>query len=386
MKRAVIVDAVRTPVGRAHKDKGWYRDTRSDDLAVTVIKALVERTGVDPAEIEDVVMGNTQQVGEQGMNAARVIGLMAGLPIESGGTTVNRLCGSSLQALNQASHAVMSGFEDVQVIGGFEHMHHLPMTHGADPNPKLFHRTSKGALAMGFTAEFLAMSQGISRQEQDAFALRSHQRAAAAHAGGEFNKEIVPTYARDENGERFLATGDQCVRLDCSAEGLGSLKPAFVPGMGTVTAGNSSPLNDGAAAMLVMSEEKAKSLGLKPLVRVVATAVAGVDPAVMGTGPVPATKKALARAGLSLEDIDLIELNEAFAAQALACIRMLKLDEEKVNVRGGAVAIGHPLGASGARIATTLIHNMVDRNARLGLATMCIGVGQGIATIFERVE
>ena len=385
MKRAVVVDCVRTPVGRAHRDRGVFRDVRSDDLAVTVIKALVERSGVDPAAIEDVVMGNTQQVGEQGMNAARMIGLMAGLPIESGGTTVNRLCGSALQAVNQASHAIMCGFEDCQVVGGLEHMGHFPMENGADPNPKLYQRTSKAALGMGFTAEFLAMSQGILRHEQDAFALRSHQRAAAAHANGEFKREIVPTWGRDEEGNRVLVEMDQCVRADSSAEALAALKPAFVPGMGTVTAGNSSPLNDGAAAMLLMSEEKAKSMGLQPLVRVVATAIAGVDPAVMGTGPVPATKKALERAGMKLEDIDLIELNEAFAAQALACIRMLGLDEEKVNVRGGAVAIGHPLGASGARIATTLIHNMIDRGANVGLATMCIGVGQGIATIFERV-
>ena len=385
MKNAVIVDCVRTPVGRAHKEKGVYRDVRSDDLAVSVVKALVARTGIDPAHIEDVVMGNTQQVGEQGMNAARCIGLMAGMPIESGGTTVNRLCGSSLQALNQAAHAVMVGAEDVQVVGGLEHMLHFPMDAGADPNPKLFHRTSKAALGMGYTAEFLAMSQGISRQEQDAFALRSHLRAAEAHAKGDFKREIVPIWGRDDNGERVLVEVDQCVRPDCSAESLASLKPAFVPNMGTVTAGNSSPLNDGAAALLVMSEEKAKALGLKPKVRIRATAIAGVDPAIMGTGPVPATKKALERAGLKLDDIDLIELNEAFAAQALACIRMLKLNEEKVNVRGGAIAIGHPLGASGARVATTLIGNMIDRGANLGLATMCIGVGQGIATIFERV-
>jgi acetyl-CoA acyltransferase len=264
-------------------------------------------------------------------------------------------------------------------------MQHFPMDAGADPNPKLFHRTSKGALGMGFTAEFLAMSQGISRPEQDAFAARSHQLAAAAHAKGEFKKEIVPVWGKDENGERMLLEIDQCVRPDCTPESLATLKPAFVPGMGTVTAGNSSPLNDGAAAMLVMSEEKAKALGLKPLVRIRATAIAGVDPAVMGTGPVPATKKALERAGMKLEDVDLIELNEAFASQALACMRMLKMNEDKVNVRGGAIAIGHPLGASGARVATTLIHNMIDRGANTGLATMCIGVGQGIATIFERV-
>jgi acetyl-CoA acyltransferase len=385
MKRAVIVDCVRTPIGRAHKDKGIFREVRSDDLAVEVVRSLVERTGIDTAEIEDVVMGNTQQQGEQGLNAARVVGLMAGLATHTGGTTVNRLCGSSLQALNQASHAIMAGFEDVQIVGGLEHMQHIPMDAGIDLNPKLFHRTSKGALAMGVTAEFLAQTQGISREEQDRFAVRSHQMAAAAQAKGEFKREMIPIYGRDEAGERVLVDFDQCVRPDASMETLASLKPAFMPGMGTVTAGNSSPLNDGAAALLVMSEDKAKSLGLKPLVRVVATAVVGVDPAVMGTGPVPAVKKALKRAGLTLEKIDLIELNEAFAAQAIACIRMLKLDVEKINVRGGAIAIGHPLGASGARITTTLVNNMIDRGATLGLATMCIGVGQGIATIFERV-
>jgi acetyl-CoA acyltransferase len=280
----------------------------------------------------------------------------------------------------------MAGFEDVQIVGGLEHMHHIPMDADLDLNAKLFTRTSKAALHMGITAEFLAQTQGISREEQDAFALRSHQRATAAQSSGEFKDEMVPVWGRDEGGDRILVDRDQCVRPDTSAEALAALKPAFLPpGLGTVTAGNSSPLNDGAAALLVMSDEKAKALGLKPLVRVLATAVVGVEPAVMGTGPVPATQKALKRAGLSLKDIDLIELNEAFAAQSIACIRMLGLDEEKVNVRGGAIAIGHPLGASGARISTTLIHNMVDRNAKLGLATMCIGVGQGIATIFERM-
>jgi acetyl-CoA acyltransferase len=385
MKRAVIIDCVRTPVGRAHKEKGVFREVRSDDLAVEVVRTLVERTGIDTAEIEDVVLGNTQQQGEQGLNAARVVGLMAGLSTHTGGTTVNRLCGSSLQAINQAAHAIMAGFEDVQIVGGLEHMQHIPMDAGIDLNPKLFHRTSKGALAMGVTAEFLAQTQGISREEQDQFALRSHQLAAAAQAKGEFKREMVPVYGRDEAGQRILVDFDQCVRADASMESLAALKPAFMPGMGTVTAGNSSPLNDGAAALLVMSEEKAKALGLTPLVRVVATAVVGVDPAVMGTGPVPATKKALERAGLKISDIDLVELNEAFASQAIACMRMLKLDPEKINVRGGAVAIGHPLGASGARITTTLVNNMIDRGATLGLATMCIGVGQGIATIYERV-
>lgn len=385
MKHAVVIDGVRTAIGRAHKEKGVFRDVRSDDLAVAVVEAIIQRTGIDPAEVEDLLLGNTQQQGEQGLNVARSVALMAKLPPATGGTTINRLCGSSLQALNQATHAIMAGFEDVQIVGGLEHMQHIAMDAGVDINPKLFHRTSKGALNMGVTAEFLAQTQGISRGEQDAFSMRSHQRAAAATANGEFKREIVPVWGRDEQGNRILVESDQCIRPDCSMEGLAALKPAFMPGVGTVTAGNSSPLNDGAAAMLVMSEEKANQLGLQPLVRVLATAVVGVDPCVMGTGPVPATQKALKRAGLTLNDIDLIELNEAFAAQSLACIRMLGLDEEKINVRGGAIALGHPLGASGARIATTLIHNMVDRRANLGLATMCIGVGQGIATVFERV-
>jgi len=273
----------------------------------------------------------------------------------------------------------------VQIVGGLEHMHHVPMDKDIDINPKLFQRTSKGALHMGYTAEFLAQSQGISREEQDAFALRSHRRAAAAQAAGEFKDELVPVFGHDEQGKRFLVDRDQCVRPDASAEALAALKPAFMPGIGSVTAGNSSPLNDGAAALLIMSEEKARALGLKPLVRVRSTAVVGVEPSVMGTGPVPATNKALKRAGLELGDIDLIEINEAFAAQAIACVRMLGVDEARLNVRGGAIAIGHPLGASGARIAATLIHAMLDRGANLGLATMCIGVGQGIATVFERV-
>lgn len=385
MENAVVVDCVRTPIGRSHQDRGYFRDVRSDDLAVSCVKGLIERTGIDPAHVEDVLMGNTQQTEEQGLNVARTIGLMAGLPAEAGGATVNRLCGSSLQALNQATHAIVAGYEDVHIVGGLEHMLHVPMDHGVDLNPKLFHRTSKGALMMGVTAEFLAQSQGISREEQDAFALQSHQRAAAATQEDAFEKEIVPVYGRDEEGHRFLVKQDQCIRPDTSLEALAGLAPAFMPKLGTVTAGNSSPLNDGAAAMLVMSESRAKELGLQPVARVRATAVAGVEPSVMGTGPVPATKKALQRAGLKLADIELVELNEAFAAQVIACLRMLKLDQEKVNVRGGAIAIGHPLGASGARIATTLLHAMVDRDATLGLATMCIGVGQGIATIFERI-
>src|SRR5438270_10542061 len=255
MKSAVVVDAVRTPIGRAHKEKGVFRDVRSDDLAVAVIEALVKRSGIDPAAIEDVVLGNTPQQGEQGLNVARTVGIMAGLPMAAGGTTVNRLCGSSLQALNQSAHAIMAGFEDVQIVGGLEHMQHIPMDKGIDLNPKLFRRTSKGALMMGVTAEFLAQSQGISREDQDAFALRSHQRAAAAHAAGEFRREIIPLWGRDEPGNCVLVERDQSVRAETTVAALAAIQPAFMPEVGTITAGNSSPLNDGAAAMLVMSEE-----------------------------------------------------------------------------------------------------------------------------------
>jgi acetyl-CoA acyltransferase len=331
-------------------------------------------------------MGNTQQQGEQGFCVARNIALMSGLSVQTGGATINRLCGSSLQAVNQGAHAIMSGFENVQIVGGLEHMHHIPMDKDFDVNPKLFTRTSKGALMMGVTAEFLAQVHSISRESQDEFALRSHQLAADATADGHFKNEIVPVWGKNEAGERTLLDFDQSIRNNTSQEALAQLKPAFMPGMGTVTAGNSSPLNDGAAAMLIMSEAKADELGLRPLARIIATAIAGVDPCIMGTGPVPATQKALRRADLSLKDIDLIELNEAFAAQALACIQLLDADINRVNISGGAIAIGHPLGASGARIATTLIHNMISRQVRYGLATMCIGVGQGIATIFERIE
>lgn len=385
MKSAVVVDCARTAVGRAHKERGNFRDVRSDDLAVACVRGLMERNSISPDQVDDLILGCTQQTLEQGLNVARNVALMSGLAIRTGGTTVNRLCGSSLQALNQAAHSILAGYEDVHIVGGLEHMHHLPLDFNFDINPKFYQRTSKGAMLMGVTAEFLAQMHEISREEQDKFALHSHQKAAKAQSSGEFRREIIPVFGRDEEGNRILVERDQCIRSDTSMEALSALEPAFMPKVGTVTAGNSSPLNDGAAALLVMSEEKARSLGLKPLVRVRSTAVAGVDPCVMGTGPVPATEKALERAGLKLKDIDLIEINEAFAAQVIACLRMLKLDESRLNVRGGAIAIGHPLGASGARIASTLINAMLDRNANLGLATMCIGGGQGIATIFERV-
>jgi acetyl-CoA acyltransferase len=385
MRRAVIIDAVRTPIGRAHPEKGIYRDVRADDLSADLMKALLERSGVPATEVEDIVWGCVKQSGEQGYDVARMASLIAGLPLEIGGATVNRNCGSSLQAINQAAHSIAAECEDVQIAGGVEHMHHLPMEAGFDPSPRILYRHSPAVFQMGITAENLAIRYKISRKQQDEFALRSHRRAAEATDSGAFAREVIPTWGRDEEGRRKVMTEDQCIRRDTSLEALGALKPAFMPEGGTVTAGNSSPLNVGAAAVLVMSEDKAKELRLKPKVRIRAMAVAGVDPSVMGIGPVPAVHKALERAGLKLEDIDLIELNEAFAAQALAVIKLLKVDPEKVNVRGGAIAIGHPLGASGARITTTLIHAMETRKAKLGLATMCIGAGQGIATIYEAI-
>jgi acetyl-CoA acyltransferase len=385
MRRAVVIDAVRTPIGRAHPEKGMYRDVRADDLSGDLMKALIDRVGIPASEIEDIHWGCVKQAGEQGYDVARMAALIAGLPVEIGGATVNRNCGSSLQAINQAAQSIAAQCEDVQIAGGVEHMHHLPMDSGYDPSPRYLQRHSPATLNMGVTAENLAIKYKISRKEQDEFALRSHQRAAKATDSGAFANEVIPTWGRDDEGRKKLLTVDQCIRWDTSLEALAALKPVFMPQGGTVTAGNASPLNVGAAAVLVMSEERAKELGLKPLARIRSMAVAGVDPSVMGIGPVPATHKALERAGLKLEDIDLIELNEAFAAQALAVLKLLKADMEKVNVRGGAIAIGHPLGASGARITTALLHALRDQKKQFGLATMCIGAGQGIATIFEAV-
>jgi acetyl-CoA acyltransferase len=383
MRSAVVIDAVRTPIGRAHPEKGMYRDVRADDLSADLMKALLERVRVPASDVEDIQWGCVMQQGEQGFDIARMAALIAGFPIEVGGVTVNRNCGSSLQAINQAAQSIAAHCEDVQIAGGVEHMHHIPMEGGFDPSPRYQYRHSIATLNMGLTAENLALKYRISRKEQDEFALRSHQRAAQATESGAFAREIIPTWGRDEEGRRKIMSEDQGIRRDTSLEALSALKPAFMPQGGTVTAGNSSQVSVGAAATLIMSEGRAKELGLQPIARIKAMAVAGVDPAVMGIGPVPATLKALERAGLKLEDIDLIEINEAFAAQTLAVMKLLKTDPEKVNVRGGAIALGHPLGASGARIATTLLHALRDCKGRFGLATMCIGAGQGIATIFE---
>ncbi|MFI5461159.1 MAG: acetyl-CoA C-acyltransferase [Isosphaerales bacterium] len=383
MKNAVVIDAVRTPIGRASSDKGYFRDVRSEDLSAHVIQALVKRTGIDPKQVEDVRWGCVMQQGEQGFDIARIAALVAGLPDETCGVTINRNCASSLQAINDSAMSIAAGCEDVQIAGGVEHMDHVPMTKDYNPCPALFRRHSEAIMNMGLTAEYLAAKYRISRGKQDEFALRSHQLAARATEAGEFKNEIIPTWGRDDAGRKVLLTTDQCIRRDSSLEALSTLPPAFNPDGGSVTAGNSSPINVGAAALLVMSEDKARELGLKPIARIRAMAVAGVSPEEMGIGPVPSTQKALKRAGLTLDQIDCIELNEAFAVQVLSVLKLMGIGPEKVNTRGGAIAIGHPLGASGARIATTLLHRMRDQGAKLGLATMCIGQGQGATTIFE---
>ena len=382
----VVVACCRTAIGRAHAERGVFRRVRGDELAAAVVRAVVERGGVDPDTIEDVILGATQQRGELGGNVARCAALMAGLPFSVAGTTVNRLCGSSLEALAQGCHAIAAGAENVQVVGGVEHMHHLPMDSAIDIHPRVFARSSRGMLSMGMTAEHLAATHGISRRRQEAYAIESHARAARAADTGLFEDEIVPVIGHDEAGGVAEVIHDQSIRRDSTPAQLALLEPAFLPKIGTITAATSAPLSDGAAALVVMSLAEARRQELEPLARVVGTAVVGVPPAMMGTGPVAATRKLLNRTGTAIGGIDLVELNEAFAAQAIHCIDTLGLDPAKVNVRGGSLAIGHPLGASGARIATTLLHAMRDTGAKLGLATMCIGLGQGIAVLFERMD
>lgn len=381
----VIVACCRTAIGRSHAERGLFRHVRGDELATAAVVAAVERSGVEPATIEDLLLGATQQRGELGGNVARAVGLMAGLPLTTAGVTINRLCGSGIEAILQASRAIIAGAENVQVVAGVEHMHHQPMDEGVDFHPRVVARSSRGMLSMGLTAEHLAASRGIDRRRQEDFALESHGRAVRASDAGAFAAEIVPVFGHDEAGAMVEARIDQSMRRDTSREAMARLEPAFLPKIGTVTAATSAPLSDGAAALVIMSLAEARRQGVVPLARVVAGAVVGVPPAVMGTGPVAATGKLLRRLSIDLGAIDLVELNEAFAAQALCCIDELGLDPARVNVRGGALAIGHPLGASGVRIVTTLVHAMCDRGDRLGLATMCIGLGQGIALVVERI-
>jgi acetyl-CoA acyltransferase len=382
MRRVAIIDGVRTPIGRAEPDRGYYRDVRADVLSAHVIRELLRRTAVPANWINDVIWGCVQQQGEQGFNMARTAALLAGLPVEVPATTVSRNCGSSLQALHQAVHAIVAEAADVVVVGGVEHMHHIPMDKDFDPPPELFRKWSPGTLHMGLVAEYMARKYRIDRRAQDEFALRSHYLAHQATETGKFQGEVVPTWGRDSEGRKVLLERDQGIRPDTSLEALARLKPAFDP-EGTVTAGNASQVSVGAAALLAMSEEKARELGLTPLAWVVSNAVAGVDPGIMGIGPVPATLKALERAGLTVQDVQLFEVNEAFAVQTLAVIQELGVPVERVNVRGGAIALGHPLGASGARITVTLLHAMKERGAEFGVATMCIGGGMGIASVFQ---
>ncbi len=400
IREAWIVSAVRTPVGRYG---GALRSVRPDDLAAIAVSAAVERSGIDAGLIEDVILGAANQAGEDNRNVARMASLLAGLPTDVAGQTVNRLCGSGLQAINTAAHAIMVGDGDAFVAGGVESMTRAPFVMAKAEGPfergertmfdtTLGWRFTNPRLAelhhpftMGETGENVAEQHGVSRGEQDAFALTSHQRAIAAIEDGRFDGQIVPVTVAQPKSDAIVVDRDEHPRPDTSPEALGRLKPAFREG-GTVTAGNSSGINDGASAVVLVEAGFARSHGLRPLARVVSTAVAGVDPSVMGLGPIPATRKALERASLTVSDLDLIELNEAFASQSLACIRELGLDPDKVNVNGGAIAIGHPLGMSGARLITMLVHELQRRGARYGLATMCIGVGQGIATIVERLE
>jgi 3-oxoadipyl-CoA thiolase len=399
-REAWIIDAVRTPVGRYG---GALAAVRPDDLAALVIRTIVERTGIDGAFVEDVILGCANQAGEDNRNVARMALLLAGLPVEVAGLTVNRLCGSGLQAINTAAHAIAVDDGDVFIAGGVESMTRAPFVMAKpeaawERGPRELYDTTLGwrfvnprlaaayyPFSMGETAENVAERWHVTRERQDEFALLSHQRAVAAIEGGLFDDQIVPVEVPQRKGGPVAVSRDEHPRADTSIEALARLRPAFREG-GSVTAGSSSGINDGASALLVVEADRARALGLQPMARVIATAVAGVDPAIMGIGPVPASRKALERAGLQVDDLDLVELNEAFASQSVVCIDELGLDPEKVNVNGGAIALGHPLGASGGRLMTMLVHELRRRGGRYGLATMCIGVGQGIATIVERIE
>jgi 3-oxoadipyl-CoA thiolase len=400
LREVWIVEAVRTPIGRYG---GALASVRPDDLAAAAIKAVVDRSGIDAALIEDVILGCANQAGEDNRDVARMALLLAGLPVEIGGLTVNRLCGSGLQAINSAAHAVAVGDGDVFIGGGVESMTRAPYVMakpaaGFDRGDREMVDTTLGwrfvnpklaemhyPYSMGETAENVADRWNVDRAAQDAFALASQQKAIAAIEAGRFDDQIVPITIPARKGEPVVVSRDEAPRGDTSAEALAKLRPVFREG-GSVTAGNSSGINDGASAVLVVEADRARELGLRPMARVVSTAVAGVDPAIMGYGPVPATRKALERAGITAADLDLVELNEAFASQSIVCIDELGLDPARVNVNGGAIALGHPLGMSGGRLITMLTHELRRTGGRYGLATMCIGVGQGIATIVERID
>lgn len=385
---AVIVDFARTPMARS-KD-GSFRFRRGDNISAELINKLLDRNPqLDPATIDDVIWGCVNQTKEQGWNVGRMISMVTRIPFTVPAQTINRLCGSSMSALHIAAANIASCYGDIFLIGGVEHMGHVPMDYGLEPNPQASKKLAKAAGMMGLTAEYLAILHGITREQQDAFAVRSHARAALAREEGLFDHEIIAIEGHDTRGLKILLTEDETIRTDTTLESLAKLKPAFNPKGGTVTAATASQITDGASAMLVMAAETAKRLGLKPRARVIGMAVAGVDPSIMGYGPVPATEKLLKQTGLTLKDIDYLELNEAFAAQSLAVLKGLGMADDfdnRVNVNGGAIALGHPLGCSGARITGTLLNVLEQRDATLGLATMCIGLGQGISTVIERLN
>ncbi len=386
MKKVVVVDAVRSAMGKAKN--GAFRNVRAEELSARLMDGILDRNPkVDPAEITDIIWGCVQQTLEQSYNVARNAQLLTRIPIQVPAQTINRLCGSSMTALHMAAQGIMAEQGDIYLIGGTEHMGHVPMTHGVDFNPQVSKVMAKAGGSMGLTAELLGRMHNIERKAQDEFALRSHLRAKAATESGRFKDEIVPIQGHDESGMPFMVEDDEVYRADANIESLNKLRPVFDPKGGTVTAGNASALSDGSSCMLVMSEDKAKELGLEIMAYVKSFAAAGCDPSLMGYGPVPASKKALRKAGLETTDIELWELNEAFAAQSLPVIKDLGLAgqaDEIINVNGGAIALGHPLGCSGARISTTLLHEMKKRNLKYGVSTMCIGMGQGVATVFER--
>jgi acetyl-CoA acyltransferase len=387
MINAVIVDTVRTPMGRSKN--GVFRYTRAEKLMAHLLEQILVRTPqLDPHDIDDVIIGCVKQTKEQGFNIARSAAIIAGIPFNVPAQTVNRLCGSSMQAIHDASMAIKAGLGDVYIIGGVEHMGHVPMNYELDFAPELNIKVANNSANMGLTAEQLAEEYNISRELQDEFAFQSHTKAHAATVNGGWANEIVPTLGHLGDGTIDLITEDEVIRGGCTLESLNKLSPVFDLQAGTVTAGNASAMSDGASAMLIMSESKAKELGLKPRARIVSQAVSGCAPARMGLGPVEATKKALSTAGINVHDIDLAEFNEAFSAQALSCIKELGMihDLNKINIKGGAIALGHPLGCSGSRITGTLLNNLEQQNKKIGLATMCIGFGQGIATIIEIVK
>jgi len=380
----VIVDGVRSAMGKSKN--GMFRHVRADDMSADLMRALVTRNDFDPKEVEDVIWGCVQQTLEQAYNIGRNAALLADIPTTVGGQTVNRLCGSSMQAIHTAAAQIMTGQGDIFIVGGVEHMGHVGMMHGLDINPAASKHYAKASYMMGLTAEMLGRMNNVSREEQDAFGLESHRRAWAATTEGRFDNEIVGIEGHDEAGRLQLCTVDEVIRPDATMEQMQGLRPAFDP-KGTVTAATSSALSDGASAMLMMSAQKAKDLGLKPRARIRSMAIAGCDAAIMGYGPVPATKKALKRAGMSIVDMQTIELNEAFAAQSLSVLKNMDLEDKQdiVNINGGAIALGHPLGCSGSRITVTLLNAMEQMDTEVGLATMCIGLGQGISTVIERV-